>query len=145
MNETKNDRCDDQYISSLQILAWNIHGLNDLKLKLHQEYLNDFDFITLSETWASDLSTFSLNKHKFYNFPRLSKQPLAFRNSGGLAIFVKHVVLSGIDIGFKSREGVVWSRFKKDFFQLPFDLYLASIYLSPADSKHTIHDFFSKY
>ena len=97
----------------------------------------------LSEVWTNDLSEYYLEENIFYNFPRLGKHELAFRSSGGIAMFLHRDLKKGVDVGFKSREGIVWSKFRKDFFNLEYDLYLCCIYLPPEKSKHEIDFCFS--
>ena len=58
-------------------------------------------------------------------------------------MFLRRDLEKGVDMGYKSREGIVWSKFRKEYFNLDYDLYLCCIYLPPEYSKHEIDNCFS--
>ena len=127
----------------LLFLNWNIEGLTNHKLHLHYDLLKLHDFVLLTETWTEELSDFNLEGFVFKNFHRTTKDPLARRNSGGMCIFLKSCMSKGIELAFKKREWIIWSRLKKDFFNFDHDVYLACIYLPPAGSKYEVSDPFT--
>ena len=129
-------------IESLKIFAWNIHGLNNLKLNLHSRLFSENHVIILSETWTNDLSEFYLKDYIYSNFSRHKKHDLAIRSSGGIVMFLHRDLKKGVDVAFKSREGAIWSRFRSGFFGLNHDLYLCCIYFPPDTSNHAIEDCF---
>ena len=45
-------------IDSLNFLAWNVHGLDSIKIELHKTLFKKNHVIILSEAWTNDLSKF---------------------------------------------------------------------------------------
>ena len=78
----------------------------------------------------------------FYNFPRLNRNCLAKRNSGGLGVFVRNSTKEDV-IFIKSFDDVVaWFKLRKDRFQLPNDIYLDNVYVAPEGSSYLNYDVF---
>lgn len=73
-------------------MTWNIQGLrkhsDSVQLK---QFLQTFDIVGLVETWSDFSGEFDsfLDNYKHYDFVR-QKSESAFRNSGGVSVFVKN-------------------------------------------------------
>ena len=129
----------------LNILCWNIRGLNDFKLDQHHDLFKLHDFICLTETWCHDSSDFYIEGFIPFNFPRSKIHANATRSSGGIYIFVNRAIYKGVDVGFKKEhEWIIWCRFKKEYFSLDHDINAACVYIPPIDSNnHAVDDPFS--
>ena len=101
-------------------------------------------FNPIKTVWwhPSDQDNFMLEVFVFYNFPRLNRNCLAKRNSGGLGVFVRNSTKEDV-IFIKSFEDVVaWFKLRKDRFQLPNDIYLDNVYVAPEGSSYLNYDVF---
>ena len=70
----------------VNIISWKIKGLAPDKLnkKVSGSFLEDYDIISLCETWTSEQDDFTLEGFKYYNYPCKYKHHAAKSNFGGL-------------------------------------------------------------
>ena len=74
------------------------------------------------------------------NYLRGYRNTRAKRCSGGLGIFTRNEIISGVGT-YKNHEDIIaWIELKKDFFGLQKDIYIANIYIVPEGSVHLKHD-----
>ena len=121
----------------LNILVWNIRGIND---KVFDEDMQEFmfknDIILLTETHTEKLSEKKYNTipHFVYkDFPR--KSPNAPGPSGGIGIYIRAELAEGIEL-LSTDESIVWLRLRSSFFAWERDKLIACIYFSPKDSTY---------
>ena len=64
---------------TVRIISWNINGLSEDKLydEILGTFLQNFDLILLTETWACTDAVFELDGFTFYNYPHHYKHPNA--------------------------------------------------------------------
>ena len=65
---------------------------------------------------------------------------MAIRASGGISLFVNNKIANGVDIAIKEHDWLIWNKFRKDYFNLDCDLYVACFYLPPVSSTHRVED-----
>ena len=93
-----------------------------------------FNLILLNETWSSGFDNFYLEGYTFLDFNRKSKHPCAIRSSGGIGLFIKNNIESGIHIHKVHKDAIVWIKLSKDFFHLKHDFYICCVYFPPENS-----------
>ena len=104
---------------SIDICFWNINGLTQNKLDdyLLGKFLKSYDIILIAETWAEKDDEFYLNGFTYMNYPRGYKNTRAKRCSGGLGIFTRNEIISGVET-YKNHEDIIFSGYKKIFILL---------------------------
>ena len=65
----------------------------------------------------------------------ICKSSRAPRNFGGLAVGVKNSIFDGITFLKYSHSEFLWIKLCKNFFGVKDDIYICSLYISPAGSK----------
>ena len=129
----------------LKLCYWNIHGVNDAKLSndFLGKFLTQYDLILIAETWAGKGDTYQLPGYTYHNFPRQYTHPSAWRSSGGLGIFIRHDIEEGVQIGNNVHDVIAWLKLRKEFFDIPRDIWVSLIYITPETSLHKDTDEFS--
>ena len=91
--------------------------------------MNDHDICLLNETWRKDDSKIGLTG--FWDFSLIrTKVTKKGRPSGGITVFCKNEIRKGIRIA-SQKEGFIWLKLDKDFFQLPIPLFIGATYIPP--------------
>ena len=102
---------------------------------LDQEFnqvIQSYAFITLVETWLPTKS--EINIEGFYSFSKSRKKNRrARRHSGGISSLVKQNLKRGVKIIDEKWEGFLWFKLCEDFFHLPQDIFVCSVYIPPAN------------
>ena len=145
-------------LEELLLLIWNIHGLNQTKLNILEDFFQYFHIICLSETWtewedevknsnneiskSKKAKEFQLKNFKYFPFSRKYKHKKAWRAAGGQGIFIRNDILQGVKIVKNYDDVLVWIKLFKQFFQLDRDIYLGSVYVYPENSLCTEEDQF---
>ena len=140
-------------LDELQLLIWNIHGINQDKLNILEDFFQSKHIICLSETWTekdandandeiSKSKELQLKNFKYFPFSRKYKHKKAWRAAGGQGIFIKNDILQGVKIVKNYDDVLVWIKLFKQFFQLNRDIYLGSVYIYPENSLCTEEDQF---
>ncbi len=130
-------------INSLSFGVWNINGL------VTKAFNKTIDDVFLTAVGSHDMFFIvetHLNQEKsnsiaiqgyhgyFLNRPRNSK---AKKDSGGVALFVKHNIRRGIKIlNDHVNASYMWVQLKKDFFGFKNDIYLCCAYIPPHNSTY---------
>ena len=135
----------DESHSNVRICCWNINGLSQYKLSddISGNFLNSFDIILLSETWATNDDVFEMEGFTFHNYARQMKHCDARRNSGGLGIFTWNDIAEGVQLLKHTKDIIAWLRLDKGYFGLDTDLYIANLYIVPIGSTHLTDDPFA--
>ena len=139
-------------LDDLQILIWNIHGIDETKLMILEDYFQPNHIICLGETWTHCESEkndkiikskkLQLKNFKFFPFSRKYKHKRAWRAAGGQGIFIRNDILQGVQVVKNYDDVLVWIKLFKQFFQLDRDVYLGSVYVYPENSLCTEEDQF---
>ena len=127
---------------TLQIVFWNINGLNQDKLSdmILGKLLKNYDIILLCETWASENDDFTLEGYDYFNYPRRYCHPKCKRDSGGLGIFIKSSLKHGIKTWRNTDDVVAWFVIDKSLTGLEHDTYIACVYIVPEYSTYQNHN-----
>ena len=138
---------------NIHIGAWNIDclysrisGGRTSKLSYPDVFnlLQKLDIFFLSETHCKDSDPVELdNFHIVQNIrPKSLKAP---RNFGGLAVGVRNSILCGVTFLKCTNSEFMWIKLNKSFFGTKHDIYICSLYISPAGSSFSRHrdDIFS--
>ena len=123
----------------LSISGWNVNGIfknssGAKTCKLENEYFNEImksDIVFLSETHTSLSDPLSYDNYKCYINCR-SNEPSKKR--GGLAVFIKRQISTGITLVDKSMTEIMWFKLNAHFFGLERDLFICFLYISPSNS-----------
>ena len=85
--------------NKLRLCLWNIQSLSEKKLGevCIVKSLNECDIIMLTETWLDSSKSVNLEGFTFKSFPRLQKHSKAFRNSGGIGIYIREHLSAGVE------------------------------------------------
>jgi len=137
----------DLVFSTLNIGAWNIDSLftrisniRTCKFDIPQvsDKLKEYDIFCLSETHCSPSDKFDFEGyHLVQNFrPKSARAPRAF---GGLLIGIKHSIFKGVTFMKHRNSEFMWFKLDKLFFGLHSDIYVCSLYISPANSSYSFH------
>ena len=131
--------------SSLTFAAWNIDGLHSriggvrtskIDFTEVQNSLKHVDIFCLSETHCEASDKINLDGYFIVqnNRPRSLNAPHAF---GGLAVGVKVDIVKGVKFLASKHSEFLWFKLCKTFFGLKTDLYICSLYISPASSGYS--------
>ncbi len=126
--------------TTFTIGAWNIDSLftrianvRTCKFNIPQisSKLNKYDIFCISETHCSPSDKIDFEGyHLVQNFrPKSERAPRAF---GGLLVGVKLSLVKGISFLKQRHSEFMWFKLGKSFFWLQSDLYVYSLYISPA-------------
>ncbi|CAG2246560.1 unnamed protein product [Mytilus edulis] len=89
--------------------------------------------IRLSETHASSKDILALDGYKCHVNCRSDSN----KSRGGLAVFIRKEILTGIKLIDNSVNDIMWLKLDKNYFGLTRDFFLY-IYISPANSSYTV-------
>ena len=132
-----NEKTDPQKTkTTIKIISWNIHGLNEEKLSqcIVGCFLKRFDIILLTETWSTAGQSYGLDGFQYYDFHRGYKHSRARRGAGGQGVFIRNELSKGVDVMRNHKDIIVWLKLKQSFFGLTEDIMIGSIYIYPEDS-----------
>ena len=118
----------------LSISGWNVNGIfknssGANTCKLEDEYFNEImksDIVFLSETHTSFSDPLSYDNYKCYINCR-SNEPSKKR--GGLAVFIKRQISTGITLVDKSMTEIMWFKLNAYLFGLERDLFICFFYI----------------
>ena len=121
--------------NSLSFVNLNVYGSLEEKLKNcdFKNLINNHDFISLSECWINKKS--SINLEGYEKIVKCRKRlKKARRDSGGIAVYYRKNLSSGVkEINWDFEDGVIF-KLCKDFFNLQNDIYVLIPYMRPVNS-----------
>ena len=125
--------------SYLSIVSWNVQGIRSLEMNkmndpLFLKEIEKHHIIGLCET-HSDANT-HINVDGFSAF-QINRDKSGKKSHGGIAILVRKEISSGVKFLKARTNDMAWVCLKKDFFHTKNDIYMAMIYISPANSTYT--------
>ena len=127
----------------LNLCSWNIEGLTNDKVTdpYFQDIISKFELISFIETWTGENSPdFSLPNFELVHSSSRKKHKKARRFSGGICIFAKNSVKSGIKPVKNKHPDIVWVKLDHNFFKVKKDVYLGVVYISPESHSNRVND-----
>ena len=123
-------------IKKLVIGSWNINRISDKVDDI--DFLNvikQYDIIALNETWLSPDENIEVDGYYAYSSSR-NKSTSAFSYSGGIAFLIKNSFKKCIKIIDYRSDFIVWIKIESKYTNLGKDLYIAAVYIPPANSSY---------
>jgi exonuclease III len=125
-----------KFLSHISIASWNIQGIkskefNKITDPIFIREIQKHHIIALQETHCLPESHIHV---KGYHPFLVNRLPSRHKAHGGQAFLVKEELFSGIQFIEGQTKDIAWLRLKKEFFELPKDMYIATIYMSPINS-----------
>jgi exonuclease III len=125
----------------ISISGWNINGMyrrnNGANLyKMDDDSLNGVmksDIVFLSETHLSYKDTLSHDGYESFLNCRSNESR---KRRGGLAVFIKRSILTGITLVDKSLSELMWFKMNSKFFGFEKDLFICFLYITPSNSTY---------
>ena len=125
----------------ISISGWNINGMyrrnNGANLyKMDDDSLNgvmNSDIVFLSETHLSYKDTLSHDGYESFLNCRSNESR---KRRGGLAVFIKRSILTGITLVDKSLSELMWFKMNSKFFGFEKDLFICFLYITPSNSTY---------
>ena len=129
--------------------VWNISGLKS-KLNGNVEFntfIDRFDIIGFVETWADENDIFELNGFGEPSKANREKHPNAWKNSGGIAVFIKQTLSQFFHItrlaSLSDTRNLIWLKFDLNTVLRGAPFICGFTYLSPENSSvHAEEDLF---
>ena len=130
---------------TVRITSRDINGLSGDKLydEILGTFLQNFDLILLTETWACADVVFEVKGFTCHNYPRHYKHPNARRDSGGIGVFIRNDIKNAVVVGKIHDDVLTGIKLDATYFGLEKDLYVGNIYVAPQGSVHMRDDVFS--
>ena len=124
---------------TLKLTCWNVNGLfkrsqsySKLKDEAFLQRIEKFDIIGIIETHCDPNDILVLDGYCTISYCR-PKSQLACKPSGGISVFIRKSLKSGIKVA-KISEYSIWLKLSKSSFQLDKDIFIAFSYLPPENS-----------
>lgn len=137
LNTVSKSRC------SLKLCHWNIEGINSKYLgskiedpSVYKEIKN-FDIIGLTETHALTPNSISLEGYTSFQSNR-KKHPRAKKGCGGIAVLIKNEIRNGVKLISSKSTDIIWLKLLKSYSNLPKDLFIGVVYISPQRSTYSV-------
>ena len=123
----------------LKSAVWNIEGLSSDKM-IDSHFIHSVQklhIVSFVETWLNDLDH-RTNIPGFCLIDKTTrkKHKNARRNSGGISVFAKNTIAKGIKQLPKNHPDILWIKLDHSFFKISRDIFIATIYISPENSKY---------
>ena len=124
----------------LQFASFNVEGLqNKLNEISFISEISKFDFITLIETWLPSDENVNFEGYTSFSVYR-KKNPKAKRASGGITLLIRDHFSKGVKIFPGKDDKFLWWKLDRNFFGLPDDIFVCSVYLPPNTSSTYLAD-----
>ena len=125
----------------ISVSGWNINGAYRKTCGTKANNIHDDEFqkikksdvIFLSETHTSYSDILLFDGYKSFMNCRSMESS---QKRGGLVVFIKRNILSGITLIDKSSSEMMWFKLSGAFFRSQRDLYICFIYISPVNSTY---------
>ena len=104
------------------------------------EYIASYDIVFLSETCLKPSHNFNIeiNGFKMLNIYRSKTKLKAKRGSGGILVYIKENIISGVTYltHLPCVEDRIWIKLSEHYFGWKRNMYFCSLYVSPENSSH---------
>ncbi len=107
---------------------------NKIENPYFQTLLKGHDIILLTETWTSDVSNINVEGYCCYPAHRTLRKKKARRDSGGLIVYIKDDISSGVEFIRNVNDDLMWLKLDKHFFCIERDIMLCLCYVVPQNS-----------
>ena len=136
----------EQNRTNLKMCSWNIRGLTLEKLEQNilGNFFQEFDIISLSETWFLDDYEIQIPGFRMHASNRPHVNINAKRGSGGIAIYVKLELDKFVSHISNYKDNIVWCSLKKGIIS-DKPIALGSIYFPPEGSMFADEGLFEKF
>ena len=131
-------------LNNLNMSYWNIHGYKSKIIGnklLDPDFLSEMrnsDIIGLSETHTCDDTVDHLNIPGFIQLKYKNRKKGANNvTPGGISVFARQNLSEFLQPVETQNEDIIWIKIKKEKLNLPNDIYLGSLYISPHKGKQT--------
>ena len=128
----------------LKCASWNINGiiqrvgntrLNKLELDECKKLLIRYHIFGVLETHSCSEDSMVFDGYKsFHKYRKKSKG--ARKNFGGLSVYIKESIVSGVRWLNTPSSEYTWVKLEKQYFGLVEDIYIAFVYLNPSTSSY---------
>ena len=95
------------------------------------------DIFGLQETYLEEQDSIHFSDYECFRSERKKKE-MANRNSGGVLLLFKKVILPGLEKQQSANKHFIWVKMKKDFFKLETDIFICCAYIPPRDSNYFV-------
>lgn len=117
----------------LKFCSLNVCGLKQrLKFPEFTEFLNEYDFICVSETHTDDTDDVDIDGYTFYSKHRAQNYR---RKSGGIGIYVRNYFSKYVSVLNSESDYGLWLEIDKALSQTDEHVTLGNIYLPPESSR----------
>ena len=99
-----------------------------------------------NETWFSKGMEINIDGYKSFHCSRPKYNKRVKSNRGGISVYCKHHISTGISIVKSYEQGIIWIKLDKIFFKNEKDYFLCLAYIPPENSsvhKNSDFDFFT--
>jgi exonuclease III len=120
----------------LSFLVWNVNGLkNTLRDPDFLQIVCKYDILLFSETWQTEHAVYEIDGFKCYSLPRVvCNSKYDAWNRGGVSIYYKPELDSGIQVVSANPLGIVWIKLSKVVFGFEDDICVCLSYIPPHKS-----------
>ena len=114
---------------NLKFCSFNIEGLGEkLEEEKFLEIIQNFDFITLVQTWKPEYEEISIDN--FHSYSKCcSKHKRAKRHSGGITVLIRNDIRKGVKFFSSKSDRLVWCKLERSLSNLEEDIYVCSVYI----------------
>lgn len=135
------------FYNNIRIGSWNIQGIfknigrhkvNKINDTEFGSVIRNLDIFCLLESHVGSLENLSIEGYSEYLSHR--KKSGNNRYFGGLALYIKQNIRKGIKIVRNTSPDIIWIKLDHSFFNLPKDIFVAFIYISPKSSQYFIRN-----
>ncbi len=125
--------------SHLSIATWNIQGIRNTSLDktVDEDFINEIKphhIIGLTETHCSPGELLSVPG---YHAMLSCRNRSHTKAHGGIAVLVKNEIRKGIKLIQGNSQDTIWICLNQNFFNTDQDIYIGTVYLSPANSSYS--------
>lgn len=126
-------------LSHLSIASWNVQGLynqdlNKLEDPLFLKEIRKHHIVAVQETHCAPDYYIHVDGYCSHQANRPLTGNVAH---GGVGFLVKKEIRRGVKFITGATNDIIWLCLKKDFFNLPKDIYIACIYIPPVNSTYS--------
>ena len=117
-------------------MTWNVQGL--LSKFSDSDFINianSYDVLIFTETWHAKTTNIKLDNFDSFSCPRPKCNRKAKRDSGGVIVYFKKTISSGVVLSKINEKGIIWFKLKASYFSTKNDVYVCACYIPPSDSK----------
>ena len=123
----------------ISVSSWNINGVYRKTSGAKANKIHDDEFQKIKKSdviFLSETHTIYIFLYDGYASFMNCRSMDSSKKRGGLVVFIKRNILSGITLVDKSSSEMMWFKLSGAFFGLQRDIYICFIYISPVNSTY---------